>query len=135
MSATRIMAANWLATDGLSWSRLLDRQNSGTSSRQWIGVEPRVGAVSFIEQIPGFTQHVDRSSEFKSSGFLACTGAPYTSTIRELAGSERDEFVTRAQLLTALNANVSSVDELKTLMHGDITGNLIIHTNLILKYN
>ncbi|OXU28719.1 hypothetical protein TSAR_012956 [Trichomalopsis sarcophagae] len=120
MSAGRIMAANRLATSGLSWSRLLDRQNSGTSNRQWISIEPRTGVVSLIEQIPGFTQHVDHTNEFRSKGYLGCTGAPYSSTIRELLGGERDESVARAEQLALLQANITSVEGLKALMRGEI---------------
>lgn len=126
MSAGRIMAANRLATDGLSWSRFLDRQNSGTSNRQWIGVEPRTGTVSLIEQIPGFTQHVHLTNEFRAKGYLGCTGAPFSQTIRELVGGERDEPVDRAELLEFLQANVTSVDDVRHLMSGNIKGiNLI----------
>lgn len=116
------MAANRLATSGLSWSRLLDRQNSGTSNRQWISIEPRTGVVSLIEQIPGFTQHVDHTNEFRSKGYLGCTGAPYSSTIRELLGGERDESVARAEQLALLQANITSVEGLKALMRGEIRG-------------
>lgn len=121
MSASRIMAANRLATDGLSWSRLLDRQNSGTSSRQWISLDLQTGSVGLVEQIPGFTQHVDRTGEFRATGFLGCTGVPYSSTIRELLGIEDDyQMGVRAEKLALLQANVTSVQGLRELASGNV---------------
>ena len=121
------MAANRLAINGLEWSRYLERHNSGTSNRQWLNIEPHNGVVSLIEQIPGFTQHTDRTDEFLTKGFLACTGAPYSLTIRdEQKNMMNKEAIRRAEVLAELQVNVTSVDEFRNLMSGQIaTG---IHT-------
>jgi hypothetical protein len=126
MSASRIMAANRLASDGLSWSRLLDRQNSGTSSRQWLSLEPRLGLVSLVEQIPGFTQHVDRTSDFRTKGFLGLTGVPSSPTIRELLDLEGDELGARDDKLALLQANVTTIQGLEDLASGKVAGKLDI---------
>ncbi|KAJ8681303.1 hypothetical protein QAD02_017090 [Eretmocerus hayati] len=120
MSPARIMAANRLAVDGSTWSRLLDRQNSGTSNRQWIGLEPREGRVSLIEQMPDGTLHTDVSEDFAARGYLACTGALFSDKIKKQLGGKRDDAVFRSELLALLQLNISDIDQLRNLMRGDV---------------
>lgn len=122
MSAGRIMAANRLAINGLTWSRFLERQNSGTANRQWIGVEPRTGQISLIEQIPGSSKHIFMTENFRKTGFLGCTGAPFIDEIRKELGGGRDESVARAEALAVFQANVTSVADVRNLMSGEIKG-------------
>ncbi|KAL7307537.1 hypothetical protein TKK_0000234 [Trichogramma kaykai] len=118
MSPARIMAANRLAEDLAHWSQLLGRRNSGTSSRQWLGVEPKIGSVGLVEQMSNITEYQDLTDEFKRTGFVACTGAPRSAKFLEFRSM--DKCVIKAEKLASLQANISSVDRLRRLMSGHV---------------
>ncbi|XP_058796938.1 putative phospholipase B-like lamina ancestor [Phymastichus coffea] len=121
LSAARLMAANRLATDGLAWAQLLERQAAagGAAGRQWLAVEPRYGRVRLVEQLPaGPTQHSDRSVEFARQGFLGLAGAPLSEAARGPPGARAAAAAARAAQLALLQANVSSVEALRELMRG-----------------
>lgn len=119
--AARVMSANRLATDGRSWSRLLALNNGGTSSRQWLAVDPRIISVWLVEQLPGFTHAVDYSKHFGSTGFVACTGAPISEENRKVVGAMRDAAVVRSDEVSKRQVNLTVPKEVAEMMRGRYT--------------
>ncbi|XP_046619516.1 putative phospholipase B-like lamina ancestor isoform X1 [Neodiprion virginianus] len=120
MLAVRVMSANRLATDGLTWSRHLALYNGGTASRQWLAVDPRLNSVWLVEQLPSITHAVDYSKDFVNVGFVSCTGAPMFKEIRQVAGVSRDAASVRSNEIARQLANITTASEIADLMHGHV---------------
>lgn len=118
MSPIRIMAANRLATDARSWSRILAFHNSGTSMRQWIVLEPRISNVWFVEQLASITHAADYSKEFFETGVLLCTGLPHFQEIKEAAGPFNEEDLLTRHHLMRLQENVTTMEHVRKFMRG-----------------
>ncbi|KAK2581862.1 hypothetical protein KPH14_002325 [Odynerus spinipes] len=119
MSSIRIMAANRLATDARSWSRILALENSHTSMRQWIVLEPRASSVWFVEQLAGITHAADYSKEFSEAGVLLCTGFPHFQEIKDAAGPlNEDDLLSRRHHLMHLQRNVTIMEHVREFMRG-----------------
>lgn len=112
------MAANRLATDGRSWSRLMVPYSGGTVSRQWLAVDPRLNSVWLVEQLPGITHAVDFSKEFLNLGYIACTGVPMFNEIRMAVGPTRDAASIKSAEISKRQANLTSPDQVADLMRG-----------------
>ncbi|KAG8036060.1 hypothetical protein G9C98_004639 [Cotesia typhae] len=77
MTAAKIMAANWLATDVNSWSRTIARRDGSENTRQllqWVILRPADSSVWFVEQHPVMTHAIDYSKIFLEKGYLFCDG-------------------------------------------------------------
>ncbi|XP_012275336.1 putative phospholipase B-like lamina ancestor [Orussus abietinus] len=119
LSPIRIMTANRLASDGQTWSRLLARQNSGTSNRQWVTVEPRTGTVWLVEQMSTLTHATEYSKElFNEAGYLICTGIPTFQEIRSALSLERKAMSSRDAQISRLQENITTAEHVKSLMRG-----------------
>ncbi|CAG5089411.1 Similar to lama: Putative phospholipase B-like lamina ancestor (Drosophila melanogaster) [Cotesia congregata] len=77
MTAAKIMAANWLATDVNSWSRTIARRDGSENTRellQWVILRPADSSVWLVEQHPLMTHAIDYSKIFREKGYLFCDG-------------------------------------------------------------
>lgn len=118
MSSVRLMAANRLATDGRSWSRIVAYQNNAATGNQWVIVEPRSMAVWLIEQLLGITHATEYTKLFKKFGFLACTGMPTSQGIWDVLGLPAEEEIARKSYLINVQENVTTLEDFKKLMRG-----------------
>lgn len=123
------MAANRLATDGRTWSRILLLQNGNENARQWITVEPRSRTVKLVEQLSGITHVADVSEQFAATGAFCRTGK---ARLREINAAidenhvddnydddgESDDEVARSELVTRLQKNVTTIEGFRRLMRG-----------------
>lgn len=123
MLSVRTMAANRLATDGRTWSRILLLQDGNENARQWITLEPRSQVVELIEQMSGITRVVDISEEFAATGALCRTGKASLHEIKITIGEnnaddEDDDDVARGKLVTRLQKNVTTMESFRRLLRG-----------------
>ena len=71
MSWVRVMVANYLGTDGKSWTNTFSKYNGGTYNNQWFVVDMKKfargraaqpsGLLWVLEQIPGFIHSADQT--------------------------------------------------------------------------
>ena len=121
----RIMAANRLASEGRSWSRILARGNpaeradSGSSSSlQWLTIKPKDSSVWLIEQHPSMTHAVNYSENFANNGFVFCDG----NAILPSSGDTGEQTINSGESLKNLDLtrffadNVTSVQDIRNLM-------------------
>lgn len=116
MSPARIMSANRLAKTGHDWSRSLG-QHSGTSNRQWVTYQPRSHFLWVTEQIPGHTYSAQHDEELFEQGYLAFTGTPIFSKIRNLLNSNESSL--RLALFQCLQKNITTLEEVRAVMDGN----------------
>ncbi|XP_012255010.2 putative phospholipase B-like lamina ancestor [Athalia rosae] len=114
--AARVMTANRLAIDGRSWARLLALYNSGSASRQWLTVDPRINSVWLVEQVPGMTHAVDYSKDLDNVGFVSCTGTPVSNEIRKVTGTLRDVALARSAEISRRQMNVTTPEGVTDMM-------------------
>ncbi|XP_008559439.1 putative phospholipase B-like lamina ancestor [Microplitis demolitor] len=77
MTAAKIMAANWLATDVQSWSRMIARRDGSENTRQllqWVILRPGDSSVWVVEQHPLMTHAIDFTKIIKEKGYLFSDG-------------------------------------------------------------
>eukprot|EP01132_Coremiostelium_polycephalum_P001555 gene1555-1973_t len=94
LSWIRVIVANRMATDGLSWCNIFSLQNSGTYNNQWIitdynkfvpGVEVKDGTLYVLEQIPGYIEFEDVTPILRA-GYWPSYNVPYFEKIYNMSG-------------------------------------------------
>ncbi|CAI6362403.1 unnamed protein product [Macrosiphum euphorbiae] len=99
----RAMVANRLASDGLAWTKLFKKYNSGTYNNQWLVINyslfrpgrklPRRGLLFMLEQIPGLVETRDLTESFLNQTYWAGYNVPFLPAISEASG--QDDMVKR----------------------------------------
>lgn len=90
------MVANRLAADGLAWTKLFKKHNSGTFNSQWLVINyslfrpgrkiPRYGLLYILEQMPGLVETLDITEHFKNQTYWASYNVPLFPAIFEMSG-------------------------------------------------
>ncbi|XP_066905909.1 putative phospholipase B-like lamina ancestor [Halyomorpha halys] len=117
----RVMAACRLSRGGKDWTELINREESGTGSKQWLVVEAKE-PLSFwvIEQGPGITVGSEETELLENQGYWLATGNPYFEKTRSVLGYNdisKTRFGAALDLLKTGLENVSDPSELLQLMH------------------
>eukprot|EP01132_Coremiostelium_polycephalum_P004173 gene4173-5223_t len=94
LSFIRIMNANRMASDGLSWCQIFSVENSGTYNNQYMVIDYKKfvpykalhdGALYVIEQIPGQTVYQDETQILRT-GYWPSFNIPFFESIYNLSG-------------------------------------------------
>lgn len=103
MVFVRTMVANRLASDGLAWTKLFKRHNSGTYNNQWMVINyslfrpgrrmPKHGLLYVLEQMPGLVETRDVTEQLLSQTYWASYNVPFIPEIFETSG--QDDMVKR----------------------------------------
>lgn len=98
MGFVRAMVANRLASDGLTWTKLFKKHNSGTYNNQWLVINyslfrpghrlPRRGLLYVHEQIPEMAETCDVTESFLSQTYWASYNVPFIPAISEASGQD-----------------------------------------------
>lgn len=90
------MVANRLASDGLSWTKLFKKYNSGTYNNQWLVINyalfrpghkmPKNGLLYILEQMPGLVETRDVTKQLFSQTYWASYNVPFIPEIFEASG-------------------------------------------------
>lgn len=96
MVFVRAMVANRLASDGLTWTKLFKRHNSGTYNNQWLVINyslfrpghimPKYGLLYVLEQMPGLIETRDVTKDFLDQTYWASYNVPFSPTIFQTSG-------------------------------------------------
>lgn len=111
------MAANRLATDSESWSLIL-KEDSSSSARQWVTLEPRNGVVLLIEQVSSKDIRVmDISQQFAATGTFcrigkisACEVINDDDNYNEKDDDDDDDDDVRSKLVVRLQRNITTTE-------------------------
>ncbi|KAG2491647.1 hypothetical protein HYH03_010017 [Edaphochlamys debaryana] len=117
LSWQRVVAANALATDGLSWAELAAAHNSGTYNNQYMvvdlnrfspGQEMRPGLLTVMEIIPGMARTADATSDL-AFGHWPSYNVPYFTEVYEATGYRRhaDALAARGEAYAEAAAGLS----------------------------
>ncbi|KAG7208930.1 hypothetical protein KM043_015109 [Ampulex compressa] len=117
MSSVKTMAANRLATDAPSWSRIIALQNNEISSMQWIAYEPRTTKIWLLEQAYDRTYVADHTREFTDAGFVFCAGAPNSQQLKNASASQEEEDSLKNRF-TSLQKNITTLEHFRKFMRG-----------------
>lgn len=143
----RVRAANWLADDGESWTRVMRTENSGTYNNQYIivdlkkfepGEEPKPGLLWVAEQIPGAVVAKDMTDVLRF-GYWPSFNVPYFSEIYNASGYP--DFISkveahgqhfgktthwlsydgspRAKIYRRDQAKIATLEDMKAIMRGN----------------
>ncbi|XP_025421443.1 putative phospholipase B-like 2 isoform X2 [Sipha flava] len=92
----RAMVANRLAPDGLAWTKLFKKYNSGTYNNQWLLINyslfrpgrkmPKNGLLFIHEEMPGLTETQDVTKQFLSQMYWASYNVPFIPEIFNASG-------------------------------------------------
>jgi hypothetical protein len=94
MSWVRVMAANYLATDGKTWSDVFSKQNGGTYNNQWFVIDMKKfkpGAALqddllwVLEQLPGYVHADDQTGFLRRMGYWPSYNAPFYRDIANMS--------------------------------------------------
>ncbi|EGC40035.1 hypothetical protein DICPUDRAFT_96364 [Dictyostelium purpureum] len=90
----RVIIANRLANNGLTWCETFERENSGTYNNQWMivdykkfvpGVKVRDGTLYVLEQIPGYIEYADTTNVLRT-GYFGSYNLPYFENVFNKSG-------------------------------------------------
>lgn len=94
----RTMVANRLSVDGLRWTKLFKKYNSGTYNNQWLVINyslfrpghkiSKHGLLHILEQMPGHVETRDVTEQFLSQTYWASYNVPFFPAIFEMSGQE-----------------------------------------------
>lgn len=97
------MVANRLASDGLAWTKLFRKHNSGTYNNQWMVVNyslfrpgrraPKYGLLHVLEQMPGLVEARDVTKVLLNRTYWASYNVPFFPAVFEISGQV--DMVTR----------------------------------------
>lgn len=90
------MVANRLASDGLAWTKLFTKHNSGTYNNQWLVINyslfrpgrkmPKRGLLHIVDQLPGYIKTEDVTAQFLSQMYWASYNVPFFPETFEMSG-------------------------------------------------
>ncbi|KAH0561778.1 hypothetical protein KQX54_019400 [Cotesia glomerata] len=112
MTAAKIMAANWLATDVNSWSRTIARRDGSENTRQllqWVILRPADSSVWLVEQHPLMTHTIDYSNIFREKGYLFCDGNSLLNQEKILINTDKTEIKINPEQVVE-NNNSENID-------------------------
>ena len=91
----RVMTANFLATDGETWTTMFAFENSGTYNNQYMVVDFNLyapgqaladGLLWVAEQIPGYVHAADVTQVLRDTGYWASYNTPYFVDVFNMSG-------------------------------------------------
>lgn len=130
----RVRLANMLAHDGLEWSKIFSKFNSGTYNNQYmvvdlnkvkLGQEVRDGALYVVEQLPGKIRYGDQTNILRA-GYWASYNVPFYEDIYEESGypyavklhgiNFSYQLAPRAKIFRRDEGAVTSIRDMKKIM-------------------
>lgn len=116
MSSIRVMTANRLKTNGQHWFDSISLQNDVDIRRQWITLEPRVGTIWFIKQLPRITHKTYISKQIAVSGVLWSTEE---IRLHENNETDRNPYdIVKSEMIARLQTNITTMKQFRRLMRG-----------------
>jgi len=136
LTFVRPVIANRLARDGDSWTKIVERYNSGTYDNQWGVIDMNLalksksgnlpeGTLWIAEQIPGMTRRGDVTYVLNDQGYWASYNIPFFKEIYDISGYPEHaanniqlnyDQCARAQIFAQRAPNVTTFEDAKYLI-------------------